>query len=56
MNATYNVSFVMDSAVLVTTVEAIDEGDAHSVALSRISDDLGLELIHTRYQIEVEKL
>lgn len=52
----YNVSFVTDTAVITTSVRAEDEGDAHDFALDVIREDLGLNLIPIRYQIEIEEI
>lgn len=51
----YNVSFVTDSAVITTTVEARDYSEAHDNGLQVIREDLGLNLIEVRYQIEIEE-
>jgi hypothetical protein len=51
----YNTDFIMDRLIVSTTVEAEDTGDAHSRALSLIYDELGIDLVHHRYQIQVEE-
>lgn len=52
----YNVQFVTDRVVLTTTVEADDEGEAHTQGLETIRYDLDLNLIPIAYQIEYEEL
>jgi hypothetical protein len=52
----YNVRFITDYVVLTTTVEADDEGEAHTQGLSTVQYELGLNLIPIPYQVECEEL
>tara|TARA_B110000503_G_scaffold105975_1_gene158206 strand:+ start:251 stop:427 length:177 start_codon:yes stop_codon:yes gene_type:complete len=52
----YNTTFTTDSVSLITTVDAEDEGDALSAGLARVLDDLGLNLIPIRCQVDIEQV
>lgn len=52
----YNVSFITDRTVITTTVEADDEGEAHSQGLETVKYDTGLNLVPLPYQIEYEEI
>ena len=51
MNA-YNVKFITDYVVLITTANAEDEEQAESFALETLAQELGVTL--TNYEIEIE--
>lgn len=52
----YNVTFITDRVILTTTEDAEDSTDAHNRGLATILQELGLNLIPMRYQLEVEQL
>ena len=52
----YNVSFITDRVTLTTTEEAYDTIDAHNKGLATILNELGLNLIPIRYNIQVEEV
>lgn len=52
----YNTQFITNRVILGVTVEAQDRDDAHTRGLDTIQQELGLNLIPIRYQIEVEEL
>lgn len=54
----FNASYITDRVVLITTVDAEDESDAHNLGVETIAEELGINLIsdRVRYQIEIERV
>jgi hypothetical protein len=52
----FNVTFVLETFTINTTVEAQDRNHAHSLGLELIATETGLNLIPIRYQIEIEEI